>query len=78
MKLIEDPSVDEIGLNVGAIHAMWTLHGLSAGKDAGQALNGALKHKSAAVRRNAVQTLPANEASVDALVASGVLQPSSP
>jgi len=73
VKLIEDPSVDEIGLNVGAIHAMWTLHGLGSGKDAGQALNGALKHKSAAVRRNAVQTLPANEASVDALVASGVL-----
>jgi putative membrane-bound dehydrogenase-like protein len=73
VKLIEDPSVDEIGLNVGAIHALWTLNGLGAGKEAPQAFESALKHKSAAVRRNAVQTLPANANSVDALVASGVL-----
>jgi putative membrane-bound dehydrogenase-like protein len=72
-KLIEDPSMDEIGLNVGAIHAMWTLHGLGAGKDATQALNAALQHKSAAVRRNAIQTLPASQSSVNAIVASRVL-----
>ena len=29
IKLVEDKTVDEIGLNVGAIHALWTLHGLA-------------------------------------------------
>ena len=36
-ELARDPTVDEIGLNVGAIHALWTLHGLGAldGSNAG-------------------------------------------
>jgi len=61
--LAKDESVDEIGLNVGAIHALWTLQGLGA-------INGshrevvelvqtiAKRHKSAGVRRNAIQVLP--------------------
>src|SRR5262249_29798118 len=50
LKLIEDRSVDEIALNVGAIHALWTLHGLKA---IDERVNVALKHPSAGVRRNA-------------------------
>ncbi len=69
LKLIADPSVDEIGLNVGAIHALWTLHGLGA-IDENQpvvlaAVSSALKHPSAGVRRNALQVLPASEWSVE-------------
>ena len=30
VKLVRDRSVDAIGLNAGAIHALWTLHGLGA------------------------------------------------
>src|SRR5262249_13606291 len=30
LELARDPGVDDIGLNVGAIHALWTLHGLGA------------------------------------------------
>ena len=30
IKLARDQSFDEIGLNCGAIHALWTLHGLGA------------------------------------------------
>src|SRR5262249_47771871 len=30
LKLVADPGTDEIGLNVGAIHALWTMHGLGA------------------------------------------------
>src|SRR5262249_15852933 len=30
VELARDPSVDEIGLNVGVIHALWTMHGLGA------------------------------------------------
>ena len=29
VRLTADPSVDPIGLNPGAIHALWTLHGLA-------------------------------------------------
>ena len=34
VKLARDPGVDGIGLNAGAIHALWTLHGLGALRDA--------------------------------------------
>ncbi|MEW6157764.1 MAG: PVC-type heme-binding CxxCH protein [Verrucomicrobiota bacterium] len=61
-KLVQNHSVDEIGLNVGAIHALWTLHGLGAlstsNSEACASARAALKHPSAAVRRAAVMTLP--------------------
>src|SRR5262249_37934040 len=62
LKAAGDPGVDEIGLNVGVIHALWTLHGLGAldgsNARATATAGAALKHKSAGVRRNAVQVLP--------------------
>jgi putative membrane-bound dehydrogenase-like protein len=77
IKLVNDQSVDEIGLNVGAIHALWTLHGLKAldGSDpaALAAAVGALKHSSAGVRRNAVQVLPQSPESLTAILDSNVL-----
>lgn len=75
--LIADPSVDAIGLNVGAIHALWTLHGLGSldGSDgkAAQAASAALAHKSAGVRRNAAAVQPRTAAGRDALLRSKVL-----
>jgi hypothetical protein len=75
-KLVQDTSVDEIGLNVGAIHALWTIHGLGAldGKnaDATAVAIAALKHTSAGVRRNAVQVLPPDPKSADAIVEAGL------
>jgi uncharacterized protein len=64
IKLVNKPEVDPVGLNVGAIHALWTLHGLGAltGGDTPE-MTAALKaatHKSAGVRRAAVQVLPLN------------------
>jgi putative heme-binding domain-containing protein len=76
VKLASDASVDEIGLNVGAIHALWTLHGLAVVDDGHpdvlSAVRAGLKHRSAGVRRNAVQVLPATAASVEAIVAAGL------
>ncbi len=77
--LIKDPSMDEIGLNVGAIHAIWTLQGLNAldsDATARDAVAGALKHPSAGVRRNAVAALPHNAASANAIASAGVLRDS--
>ena len=67
IELVQDRTVDAIGLSAGAIHALWTLHGLGqleqpVGKSYEAAAN-ALKHPSAGVRRNAVQALPPCEES---------------
>jgi len=62
--LVESPSVDAIGLNPGAIHAIWTLRqlGVLEGPHAdGLAVarvQSALAHPSAGVRMNAVKALP--------------------
>jgi uncharacterized protein len=73
-----DPGMDEIGLNVGAIHALWTIHGLGAldgaNAEATAVAVASLKHKSAGVRRNAVQVLPRNAQSVAAILDAGLTQ----
>lgn len=56
--LLKDESVDSVGLNPAAIHAIWTLRGLGVidGKsDASQAVAAAVAHPSPAVQRNAIQ-----------------------
>ena len=76
LKLVADRSVDEIGLNVGTIHALWTLHGLGVIEERHpevvSAVTSALTHRSAGVRRNAVQVLPVTCASAETIVASGL------
>jgi hypothetical protein len=75
--LVRDESVDEIGLNVGAIHALWTIHGLGAlegmNSEATAVAVAALKHPSAGVRRNAVQVLPADDRAVAAILSAGLI-----
>ena len=67
LAMVSDDSVDEVGLNVGAIHALNTLQGLgymtlaSDVKSSGAlaaALPKSLSHESAGVRRNAIAVLP--------------------
>ena len=61
-KIIADTKVDEIGINGGALHALWALHGLGlmdgSNEEAINAALGALKHPAAGVRRAALQVLP--------------------
>src|SRR5690606_17298962 len=77
VELVDDRAVDELGLNVGAIHARWTLHGLGQIEESnGRALaaaRGALAHPSAGVRRNAVHVLPKDSATTAAILAAGLL-----
>ncbi len=77
---LQNPAVDAVGLNVAAIHSLWTLHGLGQLQDpdspASQAALTALSHPAAGVRRNALQVLAASEASTRAVLASGALQDS--
>lgn len=77
LELVRNRETDQIGLNTGAIHALWTLHGLGTldgtEPDAFRAAVDALGHPSAGVRRSAALVLPAMSASTDALLGSGVL-----
>jgi putative membrane-bound dehydrogenase-like protein len=77
-ELARDASVDAIGLNVGVIHGLWTIHGLGAldGSDpeATAVAMAALRHPSAGVRRNAVQVLPRSPQSVAAILSAGLTQ----
>ena len=72
VKLVEDHSVDEIGLNVGAIHALRTLEGLGVLQQpepaTRKALAAGLEHPSAGVRRNAIQVLPSHPQSAEAIL----------
>jgi len=70
-KIINNPKVDEIGLNSPAVHALWTLHGLGAldgsNAEALQVVNKALTHPAAGVRKAAASVLPKNEQSFEML-----------
>ena len=74
IKLTQDTTIDGAGLTPCAIHALWTLQGLGAldGKnsDAIEAVEAALKHPSAAVRRNAAMVLPPCTPCIEHLVLS--------
>lgn len=76
-ELVNNRSVDEVGLNSPAVHAIWSLHGLGllSGTDK-QALGvvvKALSHPAAGVRKAAAMTLPAGKESFDAIKKAGLL-----
>ena len=76
-EMVEDQDVDEFGYNYAATHALWTIDGLGAlSKDdkANEIISSALKHKSAGVRKAAIQILSKSGWSADDVMKSGVLQ----
>src|SRR5690554_6246190 len=77
LEIIANQQVDEIGLNSPAVHAIWTLDGLGAtdGSDAAvlQALEAAMKHPAAGVRKAAVQVFPKNHHGLMSIDKQGVL-----
>ena len=76
--LARGKAVDEIGLNGGALHALWTLHGLgelsTLTTDAGRAAVDALKHPAAGVRKAAAMVLPKTPESAQAILQAGLLR----
>jgi hypothetical protein len=78
IQLASDQRVDELGLNVGALHALWTLHGLGAIGDNGdlralRVARNALRHPAASVRRAALQMLPRNAELEGDIFGAGIL-----
>ncbi|NIJ51258.1 PVC-type heme-binding CxxCH protein [Dyadobacter arcticus] len=80
LELVKDKSVDEIGLNTAAIHALWTLQGLNAIGDPQvlASVTEALKHASNDVRKTAVQILPRTPATTQSLLAADALHDKEP
>ena len=78
LELVRDRSVDAIGLNVGAIHALHALQGLGAVSASDTAVFktviAALEHPSPGVRRAALQVLPDHEHSCEAISQAGSLR----
>ncbi|AIM36841.1 hypothetical protein KO02_09130 [Sphingobacterium sp. ML3W] len=76
IKIINNKSVDEIGLNAPAIHAIWTLKGLGllTDEEVNDALLTALSHPSAGVRKAAVQVLDLNAKSFDKIAKSKIFE----
>ena len=74
--LVNDHTVDDLGLNPGALHALWTLHGLGALASNGPALaaaRNALNHPAASLRRAAIQALPRDQQLLDGIFSAGIL-----
>ncbi|MEP7346752.1 MAG: PVC-type heme-binding CxxCH protein, partial [Gemmatimonadaceae bacterium] len=74
--LTRNQTVDDLGLNPGALHALWTLQGLGAipnNADALEAARNALYHPAASVRRAALMILPRNQQLLDDIFAAGIL-----
>jgi len=77
LEIVANQQVDEIGLNSPAVHAIWTLDGLGATDGSNvavtQALEAAMKHPAAGVRKAAVQVFPKNHHGILAIDKQGVL-----
>jgi putative membrane-bound dehydrogenase-like protein len=76
VQLVNDHTVDSLGLNSPALHALWTLHGLGALSSGGEALRAArhaLNHPAAALRRAALMVLPRDQQLLDDIFAAGLL-----
>jgi azurin len=76
--LVRNTSVDSIGINGGAMHALWTLKGLgeidAAGSESYKAAVAALKHPAGGVRKAASMVLPHTADAAHAILAAGLLQ----
>ena len=82
LTLAATTKTDELGLNPGALHALWTLEGLGATNGSNVAVTNALvadlKNPAAGVRKAALQILPATPASLKAVRDAGLLTDKDP
>jgi len=75
--LVRNKTMDEVGINGGAMHALWTLQGLGELQDttteAYRAAVEALAHPAAGVRKQAALVLPKVPAAANAILAANLL-----
>jgi hypothetical protein len=75
VQLARTHTVDSLGLNPAALHALWTLQGLglTSHPAALEAARLALHHPAASVRRAALMMLPRDERLVNDILSAGIL-----
>ncbi|QJW89533.1 dehydrogenase [Spirosoma taeanense] len=80
IELVKDQSVDEIGINPAAIHALWTLQGLDPQMTSlsNEVVASALKHPCPGVRKTIVQVLPRNPETAATLLRADMLNDKEP
>jgi putative membrane-bound dehydrogenase-like protein len=80
--LVRNTSVDEVGTNGGAMHALWALHGLGelsgTTSEAYRTAVQALAHPAAGVRKAAAMVLPKADVAAQAIINAGLLQDRDP
>jgi putative membrane-bound dehydrogenase-like protein len=78
LALVKNTSVDAVGINGGAMHALWTLKGLgeidAPNSEALRAAVGALNHPAAGVRKAAAMVLPKSSYAAGAIIGAGRLK----
>lgn len=75
-ELVNNKKTDGLGMNPGALHALWTIDGLGAlGTDSEgiKVVTDALMHSAAAARKAAIQILPKNKTTDDYLNKAKIL-----
>lgn len=76
-QIVNKQSVDEIGLNSPAIHALWALKGLGAlngsNLEAWEVVKKAFFHPAAGVRKAAIEVLPSNQLATDAILSNKLI-----
>ena len=78
IEMLKDQTLDETGINPSVIHALRTLEGLGVINENLPPISACLKHTCAGVRKNAVQILPRNAASVEILLNNNSLNDTEP
>ncbi len=78
--LVKNKKADHLGLNVGALHALWTLDGLGlvGTKETAAIVQEALSHPSPAVRKAALQLSPQNSITDENIIAYNLLNDPDP
>ena len=81
-RLVNHKTKDELGMNPGATHALWTLHGLGlmdgSNDEAYRVAVAALRHPAAGVRKTALEVLPRAPWANQAILQTSLLQDSDP
>lgn len=79
--LVRNQEVDNLGYNYAAVHALWVIDGLGAlskDDDAEKIITEALKHKSAGVRKAAIQILSKAQLTEQTITQSNILNDTDP
>ncbi|MEJ7768925.1 MAG: hypothetical protein WKF89_14005, partial [Chitinophagaceae bacterium] len=78
IEIINNPKVDEVGLNSPAVHALWTFKGMGAVNSSNaavmQTVLKAMSHPAAGVRKTAIEVLPLDGQAAKLILDAGMLK----